>query len=288
MKCVYWGDNPPNGFEERFEFSAQRPYSIDIKQFSAENVAPLHYAETLELLLCRDLVGEAVISAQHYRLGGRQLFVIPPYTVHSTTIGVCDGRIYTVKLHLQELDRYLKLENYLQLLGCQIGQLSYSCPAVREAEAVVEALIEHDGDLPRCLPLLLELMRILAAYTDEQRPENALQGQFKSATLQDLINWTNRNYARKITVEDAARVAGYSKYYFCSRFRELTGMTYMQYLNSVRVARACLLLRNGESVQNTCVRTGFENVSHFIQLFKRIQHITPHQYASQQRRESKT
>ena len=33
----------------------------------------------------------------------------------------------------------------------------------------------------------------------------------------------------------------------------------------------------------TCRNCGFENVSHFIQLFKRIQHITPYQYAGQVR-----
>ena len=58
-------------------------------------------------------------------------------------------------------------------------------------------------------------------------------------------------------------------------------MTYMHYLNTVRVSKAFFMLRNGDSVQNVCRNCGFENVSHFIQLFKRIQHMTPYQYASQ-------
>ena len=85
------------------------------------------------------------------------------------------------------------------------------------------------------------------------------------------------------TIHDIAQISGYSKYHFCSRFKALTGMTYMHYLNTVRVSKACIMLRSGESVQNVCRNCGFENVSHFIQLFKRIQHITPHQYAVQVR-----
>lgn len=53
----------------------------------------------------------------------------------------------------------------------------------------------------------------------------------------------------------------------------------MKYLNRVRMEHACLLLRNGESVQAVCRSVGFENVSHFIQSFKSICHMTPHQYA---------
>ena len=70
-------------------------------------------------------------------------------------------------------------------------------------------------------------------------------------------------------------MTGYSKYHFCSRFKSLTGMTYLNYLNSVRVRRACLLLQQGESVQAVCRATGFENVSYFIQMFKKIRHVTP-------------
>ena len=98
-----------------------------------------------------------------------------------------------------------------------------------------------------------------------------------------MIRWTNENFARKITIDEVASMTGYSKYHFCSRFKSLTGMTYLNYLNSVRVRRACLLLQQGESVQAVCRATGFENVSYFIQMFKKIRHVTPHQYACQHR-----
>jgi len=60
-------------------------------------------------------------------------------------------------------------------------------------------------------------------------------------------------------------------------------MTYLNYLNSVRVRRACILLQKGETVQSVCRASGFENVSYFIQMFRKIQHMTPSQYARQYR-----
>ena len=81
-----------------------------------------------------------------------------------------------------------------------------------------------------------------------------------------------------------AQRTGYSKYHFCSRFKSLTGITYMNYLNSVRVSHACLMLQNGESVQAVGQSVGFENSSYFTQVFKRIQHMTPHEYACRQKK----
>ena len=258
------------------------PYTINIKPFPNEDIVPLHYAETIEILLCDQLSGEIVIDSRHFQLGGQQLFVIPPYTVHSNNIRPGIGTMYVFKIHFAQLAHYLNAEHIFQLLGTSVDQLRYDCPAFDEVLAVAAQLLEHDGNLGRCLPHLIDLFRILARHTEPRRAA-AGHDRFRDSSLQELIRWTNENYARKITIDEVARMTGYSKYHFCSRFKSLTGMTYLNYLNSVRVSYACLLLQRGESVQAVCRATGFENVSYFIQMFKKIQHVTPHQYACQHR-----
>lgn len=285
MQCVYHDDRQPNGFEERFFFSPEMPYTITIKHFPAEDIVPLHYADTIEILLCEELCGEIVIDNHHYALEGRQLFVIPPYTVHSNNIRPGGGAMYMFKICVHELERYINIANILALGGCRLSQLEYLCPEYDAVRAIAQELIRLDGDLVACLPSIAALFSILARHTDPSR-DAAAQVRFRASSLQDLIRWTNENYARKITIEEVASMTGYSKYHFCSRFKAQTGMTYMNYLNSVRVAQACLMLRNGDSVQTVCRSAGFENVSHFIQIFKRIQHVTPYQYATQQKKRS--
>ncbi len=283
MSCVFYGDNLPNGFEEQIDFSREMPYTISIKHFQAEDIVPLHYAETIEILLCDGLCGEIVIDANHYQFQGQQVFVIPPYTVHSNNIRPGNGVMYVFKINFRQMAHYLHVENYLEVCGCRLNQLRYLCPDYEGVFQIVEALIEHDGCLGDCLPHIMALFRLLSRHTSPAQNDPAIHTQFKGSSLQELINWTNQNYARKITIDEVAKLSGYSKYHFCSRFKALTGMTYMNYLNSVRVSHACLMLRNGDSVQTVCRNTGFENTSHFIQIFKRIQYITPHQYATQQR-----
>lgn len=284
MQCVYFDDRLPNGFEEQFFFSAQMPYTINIKRFQTEDIVPLHYAETIEMLLCDELCGEIVIDNQHYSLGGQQLFVIPPYTVHSNNIRPGGGTMYVFKICFHEMDHYINVANYLAIHNCQLGQLQYLCPEYDGALDIVRGLMANDGDLMRCLPLILQLFLLLSRHVDQNRGGAFAHSRFKGSSLQDLIRWTHENYARKITIEEVANLTGYSKYHFCSRFKSLTGMTYMNYLNSVRVSHACLMLRNGDAVQTVCRNCGFENTSHFIQIFKRIQHMTPYQYATQQKK----
>ncbi|HIS51263.1 MAG TPA: helix-turn-helix transcriptional regulator [Candidatus Onthomonas avicola] len=283
MQCVFFGDKVPNSFEEQVSFSIEMPYRINIKRFYTEDIVPLHHADSIEILLCDQLYGEIVIDSNHFVLDGQQLFVIPPHVIHSNTIRQCKGTMYVLKVGLHEMNHYIRLENYLQACSCRLEQLLYLNPSYQESWLCIKYLIRHDGSLHECLPQILRLFSILAQHTAPQR-STTLHARFKQSSLQEVISWTNQNYARKITIDEAAQVAGYSKYYFCTYFKSRTGMTYMNYLNSVRISHACQMLSDGDSVQLACHNTGFENLSYFIQIFKQIQHITPHQYACQQKK----
>ena len=283
MKCVYYNDKMPNGFEESFEYSKEMPYTIRIKHFQDEDIVPLHYAKTIEILICDDLQGHVVIGNNHYSLGGRQVFVIPPYTVHSNSIHVCSGTQYVFKVSFSKMENYLNIPNILASSRCRLDQLAYECPDYDGVFSIIQALIQKDGNLCACLPHILQLFHLFSQYTDLSRENTRDNSRLNNAMLQELISWTQNNYMNKISLDDVAKMTGYSKFYFCSRFKSLTGLTYLNYLNSVRVSNACLRLQNGQSVQKVCLDCGFENVSYFIQVFKRIQHVTPYQYAAQHR-----
>ncbi len=283
MYCVYYNEKNPNGFEEHFDYEKDAPYSLRIKDFQEENIVPLHYAKTMEVLVCDNLKGQVIIDNNHYTLGGRQIFVIPPYTVHSNAIEICDGTQYVFKVSFSALEHYVNIRHILAISGKPLEQFSYVCPEYGTVKDLIDDLIRLDGDLCSCLPVVMQLFSVLARHLSPDRETSRDNSRLNADSLQELINWTQQNYMKKISLDEVARRMGYSKYYFCSRFKELTGITYLSYLNSVRVSNACLLLQDGQPVQKVCTDCGFENVSYFIQVFKRIQHVTPHQYAAQRR-----
>ena len=84
---------------------------------------------------------------------------------------------------------------------------------------------------------------------------------------------------KEITLDDMALAAGFSTKYFCSFFKELTGKTPVEYLNSYRVERACRkLLGSDLSITQIAYGSGFNDLSYFIKTFKKIKGSSPSIY----------
>ena len=70
-----------------------------------------------------------------------------------------------------------------------------------------------------------------------------------------------------------------SQYYLSRSFKQVTGFTFIEYLNSVRIREAQRLLRETEKqVIQIAHMVGFNNISHFGRIFKAITKYTPLQY----------
>lgn len=70
-------------------------------------------------------------------------------------------------------------------------------------------------------------------------------------------------------IDRAALRAGLSRRQFTLRFKEVTGETFVEHLNGLRLAHAERLLRTGgHSVTGATFSAGFEDLSHFYRLFR--------------------
>ncbi|GAB2558479.1 helix-turn-helix domain-containing protein [Spirosoma aerophilum] len=88
----------------------------------------------------------------------------------------------------------------------------------------------------------------------------------------------DRQYADALDLDLMAREAAYSRFHFIRCFKALYGRTPMQYLISIRIEKAKQLLLTDEPVADVCCRVGFESVTTFIGLFKKITGMTPTAY----------
>ena len=70
-------------FKEHKIFKQNRPWDVNKMIFPTKITAPPHYADTIEVLLCCDLVGDIYIGGNKFELCGKQIFYIPPRIVHS-------------------------------------------------------------------------------------------------------------------------------------------------------------------------------------------------------------
>jgi len=94
-----------------------------------------------------------------------------------------------------------------------------------------------------------------------------------------VLDFIRRDYAKPLTLADAAREAGLSPYRIAHLIKNHTGKTFIQILHEIRVQRARALL---EETDRPCTEiayeVGFGDQSYFIKHFRRITGITPARY----------
>ncbi|MBI3138948.1 MAG: helix-turn-helix transcriptional regulator [Sphingobacteriales bacterium] len=92
----------------------------------------------------------------------------------------------------------------------------------------------------------------------------------------------DRHYADPIDLDNISDEAYFSKFHFIRLFKKIYGRTPHQYLISVRLDKAMGLLKAGIPVSSACLAVGFESLSSFSGLFKRVNGVTPSAYLARQ------
>lgn len=99
----------------------------------------------------------------------------------------------------------------------------------------------------------------------------------------EAIGFIKDNLDKKLSVEQVAQQAGFSKYYFLRLFKRVTGCTLVQYINLLRCETAKELLRSGNhTVKETALLCGFDNLSYFTSVFKKHTGYLPGAYRVKQ------
>ena len=122
---------------------------------------------------------------------------------------------------------------------------------------------------------MLRLLFLLTQAGSEPLPEERRDTERLKAVLQRV----EQEYAQPLTVADMARGCGCSTSHFMRWFKQMTGNSFVSYLNERRLAAAAEQLRRSEdSVLSIAEAAGFETLSNFNQQFKKRYGVTPREY----------
>ena len=100
-----------------------------------------------------------------------------------------------------------------------------------------------------------------------------------SSTLEDTISYINEHFAEQLSLDDLAKNASLSPFYFTRVFTRETGMTPHRYLIATRLNSAKFLLKSTNiSIKEVAFNSGFTSESSFCSTFKKWEHITPSEY----------
>ncbi|MDE8601910.1 AraC family transcriptional regulator [Marinomonas sp. RSW2] len=154
------------------------------------------------------------------------------------------------------------------------GYLQETFQKVRNASGLSRLILS--------LPLLQEL-----AKSRSYRLLSTVQIDLKSSeTLQKKINtvvdYVSKNYSQDITLSGVASLICMSDSHFSRFFKKATGNRFIEFVNRVRISRACsLLIETDQQIATICFQVGFNNVANFNRRFHELKGVTPRDFRTQ-------
>lgn len=129
----------------------------------------------------------------------------------------------------------------------------------------------------RLFDLMVIMIRQVPMQHFSSREKNRQISRLKR--LDRVFAYIDSNYDKNLTLDKVADIANYSPYHFTRFFKDTTGMTLNEYLNSVRVKKAEeYLLDMDISITEAAYMSGFNSIQTFNRVFKKIKGCTPTEY----------
>ena len=93
-----------------------------------------------------------------------------------------------------------------------------------------------------------------------------------------VCQYIHTHFAEEVSVEDLASLANMNKSSFCRYFKKMTGKTAIEYVNDLRIGKACQLILKDLSVAQVAFESGFNSLTHFHRCFVERKQASPLQY----------
>lgn len=108
---------------------------------------------------------------------------------------------------------------------------------------------------------------------------NSIKVESKSRRISDICKYIEDNYKENISMKDIAKRINMSESAFSHFFKKRTSRSFVEYVNEVRIGKATkMLMETTHSVSEISYLCGFNNLSNFNKMFKKITQQTPTEY----------
>ena len=128
----------------------------------------------------------------------------------------------------------------------------------------------------------LQLLKVMSEIMHRKtisKPDFEYNTEHNASRVDKVISFINKNYTRQITLDEIASFASMNATAFCRFFKKETGKTFTKYIFDMRIGYACkLLLMNEMSISQIGVVYGFESISHFNKIFRKVSGYSPTEY----------
>jgi len=259
---------------------------FDIRYLSLH--LPKHTHSAYEIIFVLDGELDYFVEERTYRLTGGSILCIPANVIHqNVTADKTKYRAIMIRFSKDFIQTHMDTEDASFFYSCYYKTRALKLNA-DQAEAIRDLCLQMFGEFNTkdpefehyCHALLVQLVikvkRISLAATEDSRVDYPNYLHMKISKIAGHINTA---YKQPITLTDVARKFGISEYYLSRNFRNVTGFSFSEYLNTTRINMAKRLLRETNlNVTRIAEETGFNTITHFGRMFKSMTGLSPKAY----------
>ena len=130
------------------------------------------------------------------------------------------------------------------------------------------------GYLTKCRSLILDIFYILMS---EGRGEVKSSAHYSK--ISEIADMMRENYAESYSIQTLCKLSGLSSSHFRTLFKEITGLSALQFQNKLKIDRAKDLIISGScNVTEAAEAVGITNVYYFSRLFRKLTGKSPSEY----------
>lgn len=259
------------------------------QSYSPEIEGLLHFHNYLEIGICYWGDGDVIINDDKIHYTGSEFTIIPkniPHVTVSRNGGTCKWEYLFI-----DIDSYIMKEMKMKRLLQEdvvrsINSRAYMMtwkenPYVTSLiKSIIREYREEKPHYKDCVEgylrsLVIELVRI-----NEQHDEVEMKvANRQNSYIESAVKYIADHFDEDIKMEDVAAVCGLSESHFRRIFEETMSMKPLDYVNMVRINKACEMIASKElAMEEIGIRVGYQIPSTFNRNFKKLTGKTPYQW----------
>lgn len=247
---------------------------------------PIHCHPEYEINLVMKTAGTRVVGDYEEAFDDLDIVMTGPFVPHVWKSELVTNHVITIQfssdlLSFQMINKRLFMPIRQLLVDSTQGLQFYGSEAEMIRDEIME-LTRIQGF--QTATKFLNLLNFMATAPRRKLVSNMYESEnlvnsSKSRRITKACKYIEENISQKISLAEVAALVNMSESAFSHFFKKKTGISFITYVNNLRVAKACdLLASTSLSASEICYDCGFNNKSNFIRIFTKRKNMTPIEY----------
>lgn len=253
---------------------------------------PWHYHPEFELVLVNKSSGKRLVGDHIGYYSSGDLVLMGPNLPHvwisddkpstSSDEVVADASVihFTPDFIGQDIFNIPEFATFSDILNLSSRGIHIRGSSAIQIAHIMNGMVQESG-LKR-LSSIFEIFDIISTMKDYEplaSPNFTFSNNKESNRYTRINDYILRNFQKNITLKEVADEANMATTTFCNFFKDQYRMTFVEYVNQVRIGHFCKLIsEKDKSILEAAYSCGFNSVANFNRQFKKLKGMSPSEF----------